>query len=113
LEHPTTISFNPELCWLANSRSERTTSTSWRIMQRLLTLLYYRVSIGTVNYRTTHSSKIDPNWLGTSANCFRILFASWRVASESPTSKPKLIVTMNTGCWNSQIEEWLYGQLNN
>ena len=95
LRHPCAIPANSIFCSLVSSRLGTTTSTSWRTMARLRTLLNRSISIRKLIARWTHSSDIALNWSGASINCWRIWFASWSTVMKSPILKPKLIVTLN------------------
>jgi hypothetical protein len=87
------ISCRSVFCWSLSSRSERTTSTSWRTIERLLTLVNQGVSNGQPYAQVTHSSEMSLNWLGAPTNSFRILLASSIAVMKSLILNPKLILT--------------------
>jgi hypothetical protein len=78
-------------CWSFRSHSDRT-STSWRTIERLLTLLNQAISNHRSYARLTHSLEISLNWLGAPIKSLRILLASSIAAIKSPILNPKLIL---------------------
>ncbi len=104
-----TISLRSFFCWSLSSRSERTISTSWRIIERPRTLSSPKVSSDELYAQETYSSEISLNCFGAPTKSFRILLASSIAAIKSPTLKPKLIVNVKHSSVNSTREARLRG----
>ena len=81
-------------CWLS-SYSDRTISTSWRTIERLLTLSSQAVSSRQPYDQVTHSSEISLNWLGAPTNSLRTLLTNSIIAMKSPILVPMLILTFD------------------